>query len=99
MSADGRWSVTLQSPMGPQAMTLVLETAGSALSGSLESPMGTQPFDGGTAEGDALAWSVSITQPMAMTLEFEATVDGDVISGNAKLGSFGTATFEGSREG
>jgi len=30
-------------------------------------------------------------------VEATATVDGDSISGEAKLGAFGTATFEGSR--
>ena len=36
-------------------------------------------------------------QPMAMKLEFTATVDGDKISGNVSLGSFGSATLEGTR--
>jgi hypothetical protein len=34
---------------------------------------------------------------MPMTLEFTATVDGDDISGNVKLGAFGDAAFTGSR--
>ena len=34
---------------------------------------------------------------MAMTLEFSATVDGDSISGDVKLGAFGNASFSGSR--
>jgi hypothetical protein len=32
-----------------------------------------------------------------MTMECTATVDGDSISGEAKLGSFGTAPFTGNR--
>jgi hypothetical protein len=34
---------------------------------------------------------------MPITLEFVAKVEGDKISGNVKLGSFGDATFEGTR--
>ena len=34
---------------------------------------------------------------MAMTLEFSATVDGDEISGNVKLGAFGNASLSGTR--
>ena len=38
-----------------------------------------------------------MTSPMPMTLEFAATVDGDKISGNVKLGAFGNASFSGTR--
>jgi hypothetical protein len=34
---------------------------------------------------------------MAMKIAFTATVDGDKISGEADLGSFGKATLEGTR--
>ena len=44
-----------------------------------------------------LAWKASLTSPMPMTLEFSATVDGDSMSGNVKLGAFGNATFTGTR--
>jgi hypothetical protein len=39
-----------------------------------------------------------MTQPMPMTIECSATIDGDSISGTAKLGAFGQATFEGQRK-
>ena len=51
----------------------------------------------GTVDGDTLTWKADITSPMAMTLEFTATVDGDSMSGNVKLGAFGDATFTGTR--
>jgi hypothetical protein len=38
-----------------------------------------------------------MTSPMPMTLEVSATVEGDSISGNVKLGAFGNATFSGER--
>ena len=39
-----------------------------------------------------------MTSPMPMTLEVAASVDGDEISGNIKLGAFGDASFTGTRE-
>ena len=36
-------------------------------------------------------------QDGTMTLEFSATVDGDSMSGDVKLGAFGNATFTGTR--
>lgn len=97
MSADGSWSITINSPMGAQQATLTLSTEGGALSGSMASPQGTQDFSGGTVDGDNLAWEVDMTQPMPMKLEITATVAGDEISGNVKLGAFGEASFSGSR--
>jgi hypothetical protein len=97
MSVDGDWKVTVNSPMGSQDATLTLDTSGDGLSGKFASPQGDQDFDGGTADGNTLTWSIKLTQPMPMDLEFTAEVDGDSISGNVKLGSFGDAPFSGSR--
>ena len=97
MSADGTWNVTLNTPMGAQAGTLDLATDGNTLTGTMSGPQGSMELENGTADGDSLSWTVNMTQPMPITIEAKATVDGDEISGEAKLGAFGTATFEGSR--
>ena len=97
MSADGTWNVTLNTPMGAQAGTLELATDGNTLTGTMSGPQGSMDLQNGTADGDSLSWTVNMTQPMPITIEATATVDGDEISGEAKLGAFGTATFSGSR--
>lgn len=97
MSADGSWNCTINSPMGAQQATITLVTDGGSLSGKMEGSQGTQEFSGGTADGDNLEWVVEMTSPMPMKLEISATVDGDSISGNVKLGAFGDATFSGTR--
>ena len=97
MSADGSWKCTINSPMGAQEATLTLVTDGGSLSGSMAGAQGTQEFSGGKVDGDNLEWEVQMTSPMPMTLEISATVDGDSISGNVKLGAFGDASFEGTR--
>ena len=97
MSADGTWKVTLNTPMGAQAGTLELATDGNTLTGTMSGPQGSMELENGTADGDSLSWTVNMTQPMPITIEAMATVDGDEISGEAKLGAFGTATFSGSR--
>ena len=48
--------------------------------------------------GNDLSWKMEMTSPMPMTLEVSASVDGDEISGNIKLGAFGEASFTGLRE-
>lgn len=97
MSADGTWNVTLNTPMGAQAGTLELATDGNTLTGTMSGPQGSMELENGTADGDSLSWMVNMTQPMPIAIEATATIDGDEISGEAKLGAFGTATFSGSR--
>ncbi len=97
MSADGTWNTTMNTPMGAQNGTMTLATDGETLTGKLVSPQGEIELTDGTVDGDALTWKADITSPMAMTLEFSATVDGDSMSGNVKLGAFGDATFSGTR--
>jgi hypothetical protein len=41
---------------------------------------------------------MKMTVPMPMTLEGEATVDGDTITGGVKAGAFGTFPMTGTRK-
>ena len=98
MAVDGIWNIVMKTPIGEQQTTLTLATAGQTLEGSMSSgAMGSSALRDGTVEGDRASWKTDITQPMAMTLEFSANVEGDTISGNAKLGMFGNAPFSGTR--
>lgn len=87
----------MNTPMGAQNATLTLTTDGSQLTGKMSGPQGELDLQDGTADGDNLTWKADITTPMAMTLEFSATVEGDEISGSVKLGAFGNASFNGTR--
>ncbi|HEY5760001.1 MAG TPA: hypothetical protein VIU34_29470, partial [Steroidobacter sp.] len=93
---DGSWKMVLATPMGPQPMTGRFETQGKVLKGSLESDQGSQDFEG-TVIGNLLKWEMKVTKPMPLTLKYELLVDGDTISGKAKLGIFGTAKVTGRR--
>ena len=98
MSADGTWNCKINSPMGSQEGKITLATDGESLSGKMEGPQGTQEFDGGSVAGNNLSWKMEMTSPMPMTLEVSASVEGDEIRGNIKLGAFGEASFTGLRE-
>jgi hypothetical protein len=97
MSVDGTYDMTMKTPMGAQQGKLTLKTDGSALTGTMASPQGEVELFDGQADGNSASWKVKITSPMPMTIESSATVDGDSIKGEAKLGAFGTAPFEGTR--
>ena len=83
--------------MGAQNGTLTLSTEGGNLTGKMTGAGGEMDIQDGAIDGETLTWKADITSPMAMTLEFTASVDGDAISGSVKLGAFGNATFEGTR--
>ena len=57
---------------------------------------GDAPLEEGTVDGDNLTWKITAAQ-MNMVIEFKATIDGDKLTGEAELGSFGKATLEGTR--
>lgn len=96
MSADGSWKITINTPMGAQEVTATITTSGDTFTGKTEGRMGSQDVSG-TVDGDTLTWSAAITNPMPMTLEFTATVAGDAMTGNVKLGAFGNAPLSGVR--
>jgi len=98
MAIDGTYNIDMESPMGKRTGKLTLKTDGSSLSGSYAGERGEQAFEGGTVEGDGVAWSIQMSGPMGqIQLDFEGAVSGDEISGQVQLGSYGSATFKGTR--
>jgi hypothetical protein len=83
--------------MGAQKGTLSLATDGGTLTGKMSGAQGEIEIEDGTVDGDDISYKFSITSPMAITIEVTASIDGDNISGSAKLGAFGNATITGSR--
>jgi hypothetical protein len=77
-------------------MTLHIVTQGDRFTGRLESPMGDLDI-AGSAIGNALSWVTAITKPMSMKVGFEVRVDGDTLTGTAKMGFLGKAKLQGER--
>ncbi len=97
MSVDGNWNITMSTPMGERNATLTLTSAGGTL-------IGTQAADGnsgeifdGTVNGNDVAWKISITNPMPLTLTFTGSVSGDAMSGEMGIGPMGSFPFSGTR--
>ena len=98
MAVDGTYNIEIDTPMGKQESKLTLKTDGDALSGTMESPMGTIEFSGGKVSGDDISWEMEISGPMgSMNLEYNLKVSGDDISGEVKAGSFGSSPLKGKR--
>ena len=99
MSVAGTYNVVTKTPMGDQSGTFTVDVSGDGFSGSVTNPMGTMEVENGKVDGNSLTWTMNMKVPMPMTLECEATVDGDAITGNIKAGAFGSMALSGTRAG
>jgi len=97
MAVDGNWNLTMQTPMGERNATLSLKSAGDTLTGTQGADGNSTEIFDGTVSGSDVAWKVSITNPMPLTLEFKGTVAGDDISGEMGIGFMGNFPFTGKR--
>ena len=93
---QGKWNITIKTPMGDKSGVLDLKTEGTALTGSLSDADHYAAISDGKVAGNHLSWSAKITKPMRMSFKFTATVEADRISGSAKH-LLGKATFTGTR--
>ncbi len=97
MAVDGNWNLTMTTPMGERQATLTLLSSGGTLTGTQGAEGNSTEIFEGTVSGDDVAWKVSITNPMPLTLEFTGKVSGDTISGEMGLGPMGSCPFKGIR--
>jgi hypothetical protein len=98
MSVDGTYKIEIDSPIGKRESTLILNTEGEELSGSMEGPVGAADFNGGKVSGNQFTCDVKINTLMGeMEFSYKGIVKGEEISGNVKMGNYGTTTFKGKR--
>jgi hypothetical protein len=97
MAVDGNWNLTLSTPMGERNVTLNLKSSSGTLSGTQGADGNSAEIFDGTVNGDELAWKVSITDPMPLTLAFTGKVSGDSMSGEMGIGPMGSFPFTGTR--
>jgi hypothetical protein len=97
MAVDGNWNITMSTPMGDRQAALTLQSAGGTLTGTQSADGDSGEIFDGTVNGDDVAWKLSITNPMPLTLAFSGKVDGDQISGEMGIGPMGSFPFTGTR--
>lgn len=97
MSVAGTWNTTVKSPMGDQTGTLTVNVDGDSFTGQMAGGMGTMDVVDGKVDGNTITWKMNMVVPMPMTLDCEATVDGDSITGSVNAGAFGAMPLSGTR--
>jgi hypothetical protein len=94
MSVVGEWDVTIKTPFGEQVVTLEFTDERSGIA-----RYGTESIalrDVSTV-GERTTWSVSLTQPISVTLKCSVTVENNAMSGTANAGFFGKFPIAGQR--
>lgn len=97
MSVAGKYECVAKTPMGDQAFVLTVDVSGDSFTGTIAGAMGAAEVTGGKVDGNAMSWKMAISVPMPMTLDGQATVDGDVLAGTVKAGAFGSFALTGKR--
>ncbi|SEN73354.1 hypothetical protein SAMN05192583_3433 [Sphingomonas gellani] len=95
---DGSWDCVVKSPLGDQKMTVTIRSEGATFTGTASGAMGTAELSGEVL-GDTISWKQSITVPMPMTLDVEATAEGDTLTGTVGAGGLGSFPLSGTRVG
>ena len=96
-NVDGAYDCVAKTPMGDQNGVFTVISNGDRFNGTFAGMMGSLDVVDGKVAGDVLTWKMEMTMPMPMTLECEATVSGDAITGTMQLGAFGASAFTGTR--
>tara|TARA_B100000678_G_scaffold279368_1_gene274998 strand:- start:738 stop:1040 length:303 start_codon:yes stop_codon:yes gene_type:complete len=95
---DGTWATVTKTPMGDQKADLTVVSSGDTFTGTFSGDMGQTEVQDGKVDGNTLTFKMSISSPMPMTLDGEATVDGDTLNGNVTAGAFGSFPMTGTRK-
>ncbi|MCD0421357.1 hypothetical protein LOC51_29405 [Rubrivivax sp. JA1024] len=97
MAVDGNWKLTMSTPMGERQADLTLKADGGTLTGSQSADGDAGEIFDGTVNGDDVAWKLSITNPMPLTLSYTGKVSGDSMSGEMGIGPMGSFPFTGAK--
>jgi hypothetical protein len=91
--------MTLHSPQGPLDVTVTINQSGAGFGGTMTSTLGSSEIDDGQIDAGSVSWATTIQMGgQSMTITFQGDVDANRMTGNAVLGSFGTASFTAERK-
>jgi hypothetical protein len=97
MSFDGKWQVTIATPIGKQTVTFDISTRDGVITGMATQKDEIVPFEEVVPDGNRLTWAQNVTKPLKLRLKFDITVQGNQLSGTAKAGILPTSTVTGER--
>src|ERR1041385_7003500 len=85
----GNWRVAFVVPSGEMAVNMTINQNGSKLSGRVVNEDGEFPLDGSVDGNEVTVTWVVPEQGTQMTITMKGTIDGEYITGTARLGGVG----------
>ena len=96
-TVDGAYDCITKTPMGDQPSVFTVISNGDSFHGTNAGPLGSLDVKEGKVDGNRLRWKMEMVVPMPMTLDAEAVVEGDRLTGTIQAGAFGAMAMTGKR--
>jgi hypothetical protein len=97
MTIHGTWDVTIKTPIGALAVEYVFTSAADGMAGVATLRGDTVPLRDIAADGQRVTWRQTVTKPMRLNLDFDVTVDGDILTGHSRAGRLPRSAVSGVR--
>jgi len=95
----GDWTLTMTTQRGDRVSPVTFVQDGENLKVTMTSSRGDKSTGEGTIKGADIEWKITRTTPRGeMTTTYKGKVDGDTMSGEAQMGTSGTATWKAVRK-
>jgi hypothetical protein len=96
-AVDGAYDCVTKTPMGDQSGVFTVISNGDRFHGTIAGALGSMDVEDGTVDGNTLRWKMKMSFPMPISIDAEAVVEGDTVTGTLQLGAFGAAAITGKR--
>ena len=98
-SAAGLWRVEFVTPQGQVGVNMTINQSGTKLTGRVTDEYGEWPIEGRLTDGEVtVVWSVPEDGKM-MEITMKGKLEGNLITGTAKLGDVGEGPLSARRTG
>lgn len=99
VSLEGKWNLVIKGPTGKQPTVLVMERAGETITGTQSGSTGqTTQVSDVQIDGAKVSWVNHVTKPISLKVTFTGEIEGNSMSGKAKIGFMGTYPFTAIKE-
>lgn len=95
---NGKWTATVETPMGAQNLTFNFKVDGTKLTGKVTSPRGETELMNGKVDGDAISFDYSVSfNGNDFKIVYTGKADGETIKFTRQVGDFPPVEFVASR--
>jgi hypothetical protein len=99
VSLEGKWNLVIKGPTGKQPTVLVMERDGNTITGSQSGSTGTATaVTDVQIDGSKVSWINHVTKPINIKVTFTGEIEGNSMSGKAKIGFMGSYPFTAVKE-